>query len=222
MPSIRPALARRLAVGFSCLLLLGLLAAATVSAMAAPSPTPVPSASTSGSASGGGGTAGAGAAGAGALPGDPAKGQQLYNSAGCTACHGASLSGGVGPKLNPMTQLGNAPKADQAAFKAVNPDLVAYIIQTITNGRGPSDGFTAMPAKGGTNSLSDQDIKDLAAYIISLNQSGKTTLGPEELARSNVFWVTVGIIAMLLFTYLLARYNMRWIGRRAAARKGQE
>jgi hypothetical protein len=45
------------------------------------------------------------------------------------------------------------------------------------------------------------------------------TLSPTDLARSNVFWVTVGIGAMMVITYLLARYNMRWIARRAAARR---
>ncbi|MEP7105382.1 MAG: cytochrome c, partial [Chloroflexota bacterium] len=105
--------------------------------------------------------------------------------------------------------------------KVDEPQVVEYLITTITQGKAPSDGFGAMPAKGGSTSLTDQDVKDIAAYIIQANLSGKTPLSPSELARSNVFWVTVGIGGMCLLTYLLAQYNMRWIARRAAARRGR-
>ena len=99
--------------------------------------------------------------------------------------------------------------------------MAQYLIATITNGKAPSDGFGQMPAKGGAANLSDQDVKDIASYIVQTNLSGKTPLGPAELARSNVFWVAVGIGAMLLLTYLLAQYNMRWIARRAIARRNR-
>ncbi len=89
-----------------------------------------------------------------------------------------------------------------------------YLITTITNGK--SDNGQQMPAKGGNASLSDQDVKDIAAYIIQTNLSpGQQALGPVELARSNVFWVTVGVGVMVVLTWLLARYNMRWIAFRA-------
>jgi hypothetical protein len=78
-----------------------------------------------------------------------------------------------------------------------------------------------MPPKGGNSNLTDQDIRDLAAYIIQQNQipPGSLPLSPGELAKRTILWVTIGIVAMVFITFLLAQYNMRWIARRAAARR---
>src|SRR5919204_1953969 len=164
---------------------------------------PSPSADVSpGASPGAGQTAGQGGSN---LPGDATKGQQLYNSSGCTTCHGAALEGGIGPPLNPIKNLGDTKDA-------LDP---TYLIDTITNGKSGVGGYGQMPAKGGKASLSDQDVKDIAAYLIKLNHTkGPVPLDPHALAISNVTWVTIGILAMLAFTYLLARYNMRWIARR--------
>jgi mono/diheme cytochrome c family protein len=151
------------------------------------------------------------ASGTPSLPGDPAKGEQLYAKT-CVTCHGASLEGNIGPRLNPIQKLSGVQ----------DPLDPQYLITTITDGRPASDGFPAMPPKGGNANLSDQDIKDLAAYIIKVNREpGGAPLSPAELARSNVFWVSVGIASMLVITYLLAAYNMRWIARRATARRNR-
>ena len=77
-----------------------------------------------------------------------------------------------------------------------------------------------MPPKGGNNALVGQDIQDLAAYIIQQNMTGiAPPLTPGELAKRTILWVAIGIIAMVFVTFLLAQYNMRWIARRAAARR---
>lgn len=77
-----------------------------------------------------------------------------------------------------------------------------------------------MPAKGGNDKLTDQDVRDLAAYIIQQNHApGGGALSPNELAKRTILWVSIAIIAMGFITYLLSAYNMRWIARRAAARK---
>ncbi|MGH7883056.1 MAG: c-type cytochrome [Candidatus Dormibacteraceae bacterium] len=138
--------------------------------------------------------------------GDIAHGQQLFGSGSdCTSCHGANLEGGVGPKLNPIAPL-------QGVKDPLNG---AFLFATIKNGRPASDGFaTAMPAH---SSLSDQSIRDIVAFIIHENQSGSSGLSPVDLARSNVLWITVTIGLLVLVTWLLSRYNMRWIARRAAA-----
>jgi len=146
------------------------------------------------------------------LPGDPAKGETLYNQSGCGGCHGAALTGGVGPALNPI---------DRTLRGVSNPLDPAFLIDIITNGRTPQQGdpkVTAMPPKGGTPSLTDQDIKDLAAFIINSNLSGEPPLPAGELAKRTILWVLIGVGAMSFITYLLAQYNMRWIARRAAAR----
>jgi mono/diheme cytochrome c family protein len=138
-----------------------------------------------------------------ALPGDPAKGQQLYNQSGCSSCHGASLGGGIGPPLAPIKNLGDTK----------DPLDPQYLIDTITNGKSGVGGFGVMPVKGNAPQLTAQDIKDLAAFIIEQNSipAGERPLSPSDLAKSTIAWVAIGILAMLALTYLLSRYNMRWI-----------
>jgi mono/diheme cytochrome c family protein len=152
-------------------------------------------------------------ASSGALPGDPAKGATLY-AQNCATCHGTSLEGGIGAVLNPIDKLTGVP----------NPLDPNTLIDIITNGRTPQAGdpkSIAMPAKGGNTALTDQDVRDLAAYIIQQNTlgAGSAPLPPGELAKRTILWVSIGIIAMVFVTFLLAQYNMRWIARRAAARR---
>ena len=146
------------------------------------------------------------------LPGDPSKGATLY-AQNCATCHGSALEGGIGAVLNPIEKL-------PGVTDALDP---AFLIDIITNGRTYQPGDpkqTNMPAKGGNQSLTDQDVKDLAAYIIEQNRMpGGGALSPGELAKRTILWVSIAIIAMAFITYLLATYNMRWIARRAAARK---
>jgi len=177
-----------------------------VVALAETSPPPTPGATPSaGAGSGGGGSA---------LPGNPQNGLTLYGQ-NCASCHGVDMAGQIGPRLNPIGKLGNTP----------NPLDPAYLIGVITNGLSgvPCSNFNCstqtMPPKGGAQ-LSDQDIKDIASYIIQQNKApGEAALDPHALAIENVKWVTITILAMLILTYLLARYNMRWIDRRVAARR---
>ena len=172
-----------------------LVALTAITTLADSSPSPSPSSTAAG------------------LPGDPTKGATLYGQ-NCTTCHGASLEGGIGAVLNPIDKLPGVPNSLDPTF----------LIDVITNGRNPQPGDPkqiAMPAKGGNAALTDQDVKDLAAYIIQQNSLGAGTapLPPGELAKRTILWVSIGIIAMVFVTYLLAKYNMRWIARRAAARR---
>ncbi len=146
------------------------------------------------------------AAGSAALPGDPNNGQTVYQQ-NCATCHGTSLEGGIGAVLNPIQKLPGVS----------NPLDPNYLITTISNGI-PG---TAMPAWGTPGKLSQQQIKDVAAYIIQQNQlgAGNAPLSQGELAKRTILWVGIGIIAMVFVTFLLAQYNMRWIARRAAARR---
>jgi len=152
------------------------------------------------------------ASGATTLPGDPAKGATLF-AQNCATCHGANLEGGIGAVLNPIDKLPGI----------ANPLDPTFLIDIITNGRTPQAGDpkqTPMPAKGGNTKLTDQDVKDMAAFIIQQNHApGGGALSPNELAKRTILWVSIAIIAMGFITYLLSAYNMRWIARRAAARK---
>jgi mono/diheme cytochrome c family protein len=170
-----------------------LVAVTAITSLADSSPTPSPSGSQA------------------ALPGDPARGGTLYGQ-NCATCHGANLEGGIGAVLNPIDKMPGV----------ANPLDPTYLIDIITNGRVHQPGdpkSTDMPAKGGNSSLTDQDVKDLASYIIQQNKTGSPPLSPGELAKRTILWVSIGIIAMIFVTFLLAQYNMRWIARRAAARR---
>ena len=145
------------------------------------------------------------------LPGDPVRGASLYGQ-NCASCHGGGLEGGIGPSLNPIYKLPGV----------TDPLDATWLIDIITNGRvhQPGDpGTKDMPAKGGNTKLTDQDIKDLAAYIIQENRTGSPPLSPGELAKRTILWVSIAIVAMFFITFLLSQYNMRWIARRAAARR---
>ncbi len=147
-----------------------------------------------------------------ALPGDPVKGQALFGTSNCATCHGSSLGGGIGPALNPIEKIPGIPSSLDATF----------LIDIITNGRVHQPGDPRqvdMPKMGGAT-LSAQDVKDLASFIIQQNLlGGSPPLSPNELAKRTMLWVGVGIVGMLFVTLLLAQYNMRWIARRAAARR---
>jgi cytochrome c551 len=183
-----------------------ILAGWTLTAVFAQTPSPAASPSAAGSP-------GASPSGSQKVQGDPKQGQQLYSSAGCTSCHGANLEGGIGPKLNPIEKLPDTQ----------NPLAPAYLVDTITKGKKGVGGFsTAMPPKGGDSALTTAEINDIAAYIIQANEQGPQGLDPVTLARSNVFWVTASVFLLVVLTWLLARYNMRWIARRAEARRERE
>jgi mono/diheme cytochrome c family protein len=147
-----------------------------------------------------------------ALPGDPTNGAALYGQ-NCATCHGANLEGGIGATLNPIDKMPGVS----------NPLDPNFLISIITNGRVHQPGDPKqqdMPPKGGNPNLTASDIRDLAAYIIQANQTGQNgPLAPGELAKRTILWVCIGILAMMFITYLLAQYNMRWIARRAAARR---
>jgi mono/diheme cytochrome c family protein len=146
------------------------------------------------------------------LPGDPARGESLFGQSGCATCHGASLGGGIGPALNPIYKLNGV----------ADPLDPAFLIDIITKGRvhqAGDPGSVNMPPKGGNSNLTDQDIKDIAAYIIQQNRNGSPPLSPNELAKRTMLWVGIGIIGMVFITFLLAQYNMRWIARRAVGRR---
>jgi mono/diheme cytochrome c family protein len=148
--------------------------------------------------------------GASAPAGDAQAGAQVYSGkGGCVTCHGANLEGGIGAKLNPIQKF---PGVD-------NPLDPNYLRTTIRNGRSGDSGFSAQMPPFGPQQLSDTDVDNVIAFIIAQNKSGAAGLGPVELARSNVFFVSVSIVLMVLLVWLLARYNMRWIARRAQLRR---
>ena len=75
-------------------------------------------------------------------PPEDATGEDIYAEL-CARCHGADLSGGVGPALGPGTS--SAAESDE------------FLVFTIMNGRGRMPSFSS--------SLDDQQVDRLVGYI---------------------------------------------------------
>ena len=98
------------------------------------------------------------AAPAGVTPAAIAKGDSIFHQTGlCYACHGSNAEGAVGPSLTDKEWLHSDGSYDN-------------IVATITTGV-PTEKAkkgVAMPPKGGS-SISDDDVKAVAAYVYSLS-----------------------------------------------------
>lgn len=105
------------------------------------------------------------------LPGDPAAGQTEYQQ-NCEACHGPQGKGGV---PNPGSDDGSVPPLNPIDDTLVSPDYHTFATNIdlfIQHGSGPEGDVPArvMPAWGDEGVLTQQQIADIIAYIISLNQ----------------------------------------------------
>jgi cytochrome c len=96
------------------------------------------------------------------LTGDPANGKTVYD-ANCAKCHGAAGAGGVAnPESDEGTVPGLAPIDEE--FNSVTPmDLV------IQHGA-EAEGTLKMAAYGDKKLLTQQQIADVIAYVLSLNK----------------------------------------------------
>jgi mono/diheme cytochrome c family protein len=86
-----------------------------------------------------------------------AQGDKIYHGPGnCYACHGTNAQGSVGPNLT---------DGEWIHSKGSYDELVAQITSGVPKEQAKSG--IAMPPKGG-GSISDEDVKAVAAYIYSL------------------------------------------------------
>jgi mono/diheme cytochrome c family protein len=87
-----------------------------------------------------------------------AKGDSLFHgSANCYACHGSKAEGLIGPNLT---------DAEWIHSKGSYDDIVAQINKGVPKEESKSG--VVMPPKGGAT-LSDDDVKAVAAYVYSLS-----------------------------------------------------
>jgi len=84
--------------------------------------------------------------------GDPARGQAIYAQA-CASCHGANGRGKL-PGAPDLTKKGGVLTKPHAALQ-----------DHITNGFKSPGSRVAMPPRGGKKNLTDQDMKDVHAYL---------------------------------------------------------
>jgi len=85
---------------------------------------------------------------------DTAKGQEVYNTA-CVACHGTGVAGA--PKVG-----------DQASWSERIGKGMDTLVDNAINGFQGSAGM--MPAKGGSATLGDADVKHAVAFMVEESQ----------------------------------------------------
>lgn len=110
------------------------------------------------------------AAGA-AAPGNPQHGRELFGMT-CIACHGPSGAG--------IPNLG----ANLRESKFVAGKTDAQLVEFIKKGRQPGEPGSVlglmMPPKGGNPSLDDASLRDIVAFIRSLQADAKQSLAGAE------------------------------------------
>ncbi len=92
--------------------------------------------------------------------GDPANGETLFNTLGCAACHAVdSETVMVGPSLKDVSEDAGEDVEGMSAEEYIRQSIVdpgAYLVEGFSN---------VMPP---FNTLSDSDLNDLVAYLLSL------------------------------------------------------
>jgi mono/diheme cytochrome c family protein len=87
-----------------------------------------------------------------------AQGDKIFHGPGnCYACHGSNAQGAVGPNLT---------DAEWIHSKGTYEDIVAQVTKGVPKEESKSG--IVMPPKGGS-SISDDDVKAVAAYVYSLS-----------------------------------------------------
>jgi cytochrome c oxidase subunit 2 len=98
-----------------------------------------------------------------AVQGDPVRGERRFGEVGCNGCHTvAGVGGMVGPNLSriasrPLRETGQWPSVSEYLRESIR-EPQAYLVAGY-----PGD----MPAAA-TLKLSDEDIDDLLAYLLTL------------------------------------------------------
>jgi cytochrome c oxidase cbb3-type subunit 3 len=86
------------------------------------------------------------------------KGNEIFHKAGlCYACHGQDAKGLVGPNLTDDVWLHS---------KGTYDDIVKQVMSGVSKEESKSG--VPMPARGGS-SITDDDVKSVAAYVYSLS-----------------------------------------------------
>ena len=96
-------------------------------------------------------------------PAEIAQGDSLFHGAGnCYACHGSNAQGAVGPNLTDAEWLHSDGSYDA-------------IVKQITTGVPQSESKSGipMPPRGGST-ITDDQVKAVAAYVYSLSHKAKT------------------------------------------------
>ena len=124
------------------------------------------------------------------LPGDPARGQELYTR-NCVACHGAAGAGGIsGAGVTVPAVTGLDPVATFEATRVGPFEMPAFSEQV----------------------LDDQQVSDIAAYVEAAGDAPSTLLGIHEVDET-VGALFAGALALLALVALLVTERARRLSR---------
>ncbi len=139
--------------------------------------------------------------------GDKEHGAILFHQS-CIMCHG--------PHGNPKTPGFNAPKGvpslnpiDRNVFNADPQTFVEHIDQFIQHGIPNTEGGPNMPDFGASHALTQAQIADLEAYVLSLNGVDRTQITNPGIDPKEFFYMLVGILSAIILIAGLFWYLMR-------------
>jgi cytochrome c oxidase cbb3-type subunit 3 len=124
------------------------------------------------------------------LKGDPTAGAQIF-ARDCQVCHGERGQGGIGASLS-------------APIAAVQPE--AFLRQVI------SDGVNGSPMPAFRGALSEDDIDNVVAYVLSWDHKPAPPTSPESTETDNFNWLVALlflIVALVLVVWLITRFSQR-------------
>ena len=137
--------------------------------------------------------------------GNPAHGAVIYQQK-CESCHGFKGQGGI---PNPGSNYGKIPPLNPVTKDLFSKDPLAFVrnidivIQNGATPKGPHP-FKNMPAYGKTNTMTQQEIAEVEAYIMSLNGVDRGQLINPGMNPKKYFvivlavFVLVGVLATFL------------------------
>jgi len=135
------------------------------------------------------------------LSGDPARGSLVFQQ-NCVVCHGAKGEGRIGANL-------------AKPFASASP--AAFVKQTVSNGVQGS----VMPAWANANGgpLSDQQIDDVTAFVISMQKAGSPTFieptpAPAPAVSGTLTTITVVVVLILIMVAVVV-FSARGASRKA-------
>jgi cytochrome c len=118
---------------------------------------------------------------------------------GCTSCHGPR---GTGKVANPGSKDGMVPSLNPVDQDEFSPDPKVFVekidlfIQHGSRPEGPNPRFIMLPF-GDTHALTQQQIADIEAYILSLNGEDRAMIDHPGIAPDLFLLVTVFAFALL-------------------------
>ena len=155
--------------------------------------TPSPAAPAAGEADISGASEGNGPPGEAAdIIGSAKHGATLFQT-NCTSCHGDKGTGGV---ANPGSEDGTVPPLNpiDEEFADTTPQIFAENIdRVVQHGSVPpgSNPQRVMPAFGDNNTLTQQEIADIEAYVLQLNGVDRGKLVNPGMTPSNFFYIVL-------------------------------